>query len=218
MTETTNCAADDAVINCTFDRDVQKARQTEEWTLLSRCVRAFTVKTAVELAVGVIAAALFALFFTLTDDEHSHFAVLAVAAAVIAAAAFTAAIADIAIARSKRKKMLPRFFDRFKQTLGAFPSPCPFSAEFTETEVTVNFGGDRTVVPLADCSGLEFDGMLAIEFGNLCGMCFDETELGTCGGEVRRALAEGGEGLRRIERSGASVRIANYEHPRAERE
>ncbi len=218
MTDTTNCTADDAVINCTFDRDVQKARQTEEWTLLARCVRAFTVKTAVELAVGVIAAALFALFFALTDDEHTHFAVLAVGAAVIAAAAFTAAIADIAIARSKRKKMLPRFFDRFKQTLGAFPSPCPFSAEFTETEVTVNFGGDRMVVPLADCSGLEFDGMLAIEFGDLCGLCFDEAELGVCGGEVRRALAEGGEGLRRIERNGASVRIVGCEPPRAENE
>ena len=189
-------------IDATFDIAEQTKRQTAEWEKLALTVRIITPRVVVWLAVGIIALAAGITMFAFIGKDNGGLAIAAVVAAVIAALGISSSVTDIVLARGKRKKMLPRLLEHINRVFEGVPSPCPFSAVFDGDAVNVRLGDKTDTVPVSDCSAVEFDGMLAIDFGNFCGLCFTKEELGGSFDGVREIITECGERYQYLEPDG----------------
>lgn len=194
-----------------FDAEEQRARQISEWEKLALTIKYITPKTIVGFAVGIAAAALCAIFFVFTDETRDYLAVCAVMAAVVAAIALANSVTNIVLARLKRKKMLPRLIEYMDEKFAGIPSPAPLSLSFSDEAVAVSIGDKKETVPLSDCSAVEFEGMLAIDFGHFCGLCFTFGELGEAADDIRAILRAKGERYQFLERDGKSWQLYNDE-------
>ena len=195
-----------------IDVEVQKKRQTEEWTLLAQTVRLFTVKTVVYLSAGIAALILSKVLFTMIGAaENNVMAICAVVLAVVAAVGISSAVTDVVLARSKRNKMLPRVKQHLDDEFDGLPSPCVFTAVFDDDSVKVTLGGRSDVLPLSDCTAVEFNGMITVDFGNFCGLCFTPEELGEACEDIKTILRERGERYQYLERDGRYMRLYDDE-------
>ena len=199
-------------LSVSIDVEAQKKRQTDEWTLLAQTVRLFTVKTAVYLAAGVAALILCIVLFTMIGlAENNVIAICAVVLAVVAAVCISSAVTDMILARSKRNKMLPRIKQHLDAEFDGLPSPCAFTAVFDGDSVSVTLGERSDVVALSDCTAVEFNGMMTVDFGNFCGLCFTREELGESCEDIKAVLRERGERYQYLERDGRYMRLYDDE-------
>ena len=104
--------------------------------------------------------------------------------------------------------MICKYMD---EKFAGIPSPAPLSLSFSDEAVAVSIGDKKETVPLSDCSAVEFEGMLAIDFGHFCGLCFTFGELGEAADDIRAILRAKGERYQFLERDGKSWQLYNDE-------
>ena len=156
-------------INATFDISEQERRMTAAGKTLAERMSLFAPKTIACLAVGVVALALCVIFFCLTDADHRAFA-------IVAAAALAAGIADMVIAKAKRKDAVPRLLRRLASKFGDVPSPSPVTVSMTENGATVSVGSKAADVGGEDISVLVAGDLVLIDFGGFGSLCFTREE------------------------------------------
>lgn len=163
-------------INTTFDISEQERRMTAAGKTLAERMSLFAPKTIACLAVGVVALALCVIFFCLTDADHRAFTIAAIATAIVAAAALAAGIADMVIAKAKRKDAVPRLLRRLASKFGDVPSPSPVTVSMTENGATVSVGSKAADVGGEDISVLVAGDLVLIDFGAFGSLCFTREE------------------------------------------
>ena len=185
-------------INVKFDFGEQKTRQTNEWTLLSRAAASPPLAIAVRFAVGAIGIAAAIVFFLLADDGNK-FGIVAIIAAVIAAICISSAITDIALFRVKLKKTLSKLDAHLKTAFDGLPETCDMKFTFGNN-VTISAEESVRTAEYADCYVVEFENLIAIDFGDDFCYCFSADELGEKSARIKKMLRKYGEHYRYLTR------------------
>ncbi len=176
-------------VKVNFDINEQRTRQTREWTLLANAAAPSRLSLVIKFAIAVVAVVAAVVFFVFTR-EGNKFGIAAIVAAVVASVCLSGGVTDILLARSKRKKALAKLEDYITATFGALPPTCEMTFSFADN-VGVSVNGETRFAALSDCSSVEFENMLAVDFGEFGCYCFTAEELGEQAADIKALLKNG---------------------------